>query len=135
MTGVDVTEAVDEMLQALRPYADRDWMVPAGRLTWTCWETAAHVAHDLLASAGQVASCPDEAYLPMDLVVDSRAPVRGVLEVVSAVGRLLSVAVHSASAEARGWHWGPTDASGFAALGVNEVLVHTYDITQGLGLP
>ena len=24
--------------------------------------------------------------------------------------------------------------SGFAALGVNETLVHTYDITQGLGI-
>ena len=27
-----------------------------------------------------------------------------------------------------------TDAGGFAALGVNETLVHTYDITQGLGI-
>jgi hypothetical protein len=35
---------------------------------------------------------------------------------------------------ARAWHWGPTDPSGFAALGVNETLMHTHDITQGLGI-
>jgi hypothetical protein len=28
---------------------------------------------------------------------------------------------------ARAWHWGPTDPSGFAALGVNETLMHTYE--------
>lgn len=27
-----------------------------------------------------------------------------------------------------------TDPSGFAALGVNETLVHTWDITEGLGI-
>jgi hypothetical protein len=35
---------------------------------------------------------------------------------------------------ARAWHWGPTDPSGFAALGVNETLLHTFDITMGLGI-
>jgi hypothetical protein len=34
----------------------------------------------------------------------------------------------------RAWHWGPTDATGFAALGVDEVLVHTWDITRGLAV-
>ena len=32
------------------------------------------------------------------------------------------------------WHWGMCDASGFAAMGTAEVLVHTFDITQGLGV-
>jgi hypothetical protein len=36
--------------------------------------------------------------------------------------------------QARGWHWGPTDPAGFAALGVNEILAHTHDIAQGLGI-
>ena len=28
-----------------------------------------------------------------------------------------------------------TDPSGFAAMGVNEILMHTRDITEGLGIP
>jgi hypothetical protein len=32
------------------------------------------------------------------------------------------------------WHWGATDATGFAAMGVAEVLLHTHDITKGLGI-
>jgi hypothetical protein len=135
LTGADVDEAVAEMVRTLHPHVDRDWTVPAGSLTWTCRETAAHVAHDLLAYAGQVAGHPDEAYLPMDLVIPDAATPHEVLKVVSAVGRLLRSAVDTAGPEARGWHWEPTDPGGFAALGVNELLVHTYDITQGLRLP
>jgi hypothetical protein len=103
-------------------------------LDWTCWTTAAHVAHDLLAYAAQVAALPGGAYLPCDLVIQTEAAPLDVLQVVIACGRLLSDAVFAAGPDARAWHWGPTDPGGFAALGVNETLVHTYDITQGLGI-
>jgi hypothetical protein len=87
-----VEEAIAEMAAVLTPQDEMDWQVPAGSLEWSCWETAAHVAHDLLAYAGQVA------------------------------------------ARATAGHWGMSDAAGFAAMGVAEALVHTYDITQGLGV-
>jgi hypothetical protein len=74
------------------------------------------------------------AYLPFDLVIHADAPPRDVLQVVVASGRLLSSALAAAGPDARAWHWGATDPGGFAALGVNEILVHTYDITQGLGI-
>jgi len=130
----DVDQAVAEMLRALTPYASRDWNCPAGTLRWSCWTTAAHVAHDLLAYAGQMAARPDRAYLPFDLVIRDGTPVGDVLRVVAACGRLLSDALSAAAPTARAWHWGPTDPSGFAALGVNETLVHTHDIAQGLGI-
>ncbi|WP_216592482.1 hypothetical protein [Verrucosispora sioxanthis] len=123
MDGGEVDQAVAEMVRALTPHVSRDWREHrAGTLEWSCWTTAAHVAHDLLAYAGQVAARPDEAYLPFDLVVRDDAAPRDVLAVVTACGRLL------------GWHWGATDPGGFAALGVNETLVHTWDIAQGLGI-
>ena len=134
MDGRDVEQAVTEMVHVLTPYESRDWRCPAGSLEWSCWTTAAHVAHDLVAYAGQVAAQQGSAYLPYDLVVRAGASPREVLQVVTASGRLLGSALAAAGPDARAWHWGATDPSGFAALAVNETLVHTYDITQGLGI-
>jgi Mycothiol maleylpyruvate isomerase N-terminal domain len=130
----DVDRAVAEMVRVLTPYESRDWNGRAGSLEWNCWTTAAHVAHDLLAYAGQVAAQPDSAYLPFDLIIHADAPPHDVLQVVVACGRLLSSALAAVGPDARAWHWGATDPGGFAALGVNETLLHTYDIAQGLGI-
>lgn len=131
--GQHVEAAVGEMTRALMPSAQADWHVPAGSLEWTCWETAAHVAHDLVAYAAQFAAGTRASYLPFDLVVAPSPPLE-LLSVVAACGRLLSCTVDQSAPEARAWHWGMSDATGFAAMGVAEVLVHTHDITQGLGL-
>ena len=121
------------MTRVLMPHAEADWHVHAGSLEWSCWETAAHVAHDLVAYAGQVAGGATASYLPFDLVV-APSPPREVLEVVAACGRLLRGTVEHAGPETFAWHWGMSDAAGFAAMGVAETLVHTHDITQGLGV-
>jgi hypothetical protein len=131
--GQHVEVAVGEMTRVLMPHAEADWHVQAGSLEWSCWETAAHVAHDLVAYAGQVAGGATASYLPFDLVV-APSPPREVLEVVAACGRLLRGAVEHAGPETVAWHWGMSDAAGFAAMGVAETLVHTHDITQGLGV-
>jgi hypothetical protein len=121
------------MTGVLMPHAEADWHVQAGSLEWSCWETAAHVAHDLIAYAGQVAGGATASYLPFDLVIRP-SPPQAVLEVVAACGRLLSVVVQHADPDSVAWHWGMSDAAGFAAMGVAETLVHTHDITQGLGV-
>lgn len=131
----DVDRAVAEMMRVLGPLADANWAVPAGSLEWSCRTTAAHVAHDLLAYAGQVAGRATDAYLPFDLAVRPDASPHQVLQVVTACGGLLGCALAAAGPQARAWHWGPCDPAGFAAMGVAEVLLHTYDITQGLGAP
>lgn len=130
----DVAGAVAEMVRVLGPHDTEDWTVPAGSLKWSCWTTAAHVAHDLLAYAGQLAASPTDAYLPFDLTVRADTSPREVLHVITASGGLLSSALATAGPDARAWHWGPTDPTGFAAMGVGEVLLHTHDIAQGLGL-
>ncbi|WP_431911600.1 maleylpyruvate isomerase N-terminal domain-containing protein [Micromonospora carbonacea] len=135
MTGTDgagVRAAVDEMGRVLRPHTERDWAVPAGTLEWDCWTTAAHVAHDLLAYAGQLAGRPADGYLPFDLRVSPTATPARVLAVVAACGGLLATAVDAADPDLRAWHFGPCDPAGFAAMGVAETLLHTHDITRGL---
>lgn len=130
----DVDAAVAEMLRVLRPRTAEDWTVPAGTLEWTCRRTAAHVAHDLLAYAGQLAARPTGAYLPVDLVVRPTASPAEVLQAVTACGGLLSSALATADPALRAWHWGPCDPEGFAAMGVAEILLHTYDIARGLSV-
>jgi hypothetical protein len=134
MSGEDVERAVAEMVRVLGPHEAADWRCRAGALDWSCWTTAAHVAHDLLAYAGQLAARPDDAYLRFDLRIRDDAPPREVLRIVTAAGRMLRNTVDATEPTARAWHWGPTDASGFAAMGVTETLMHTFDITKGLGI-
>lgn len=132
MSGHNVEQALAEMVEVLTPYESADWRRRAGTLEWSCWTTAAHVAHDLLAYAGQIAAQAGDAYLPYDLKIADDAPARDLLRIVAACGRLLSATLSASAPTARGWHWGPADPTGFAALGVTEILMHTHDITQGL---
>lgn len=132
--GEEVNAAVAEMIAALAPHVTEDWGVKAGALDWTCWATAAHVAHDLLAYAAQVVARVADGYLPLHLVTDRDASPAQVLDVVGACGKLLGQVVASASEGSLAWHWGMSDASGFAAMGIAEVLVHTHDIAAGLGV-
>lgn len=130
-----VVQGTEAMREALSEVRDRSWEVPAGDLDWSCRATAAHVADDLFSYASQVIAQPAEGYLPIEAVVDPAATNTEILSAVSMCGRLLANAVQLADPGARGWHpYGTSDPDGFAAMGVVEVLVHTFDITQGLGI-
>ncbi|MFD8318120.1 maleylpyruvate isomerase N-terminal domain-containing protein [Kitasatospora purpeofusca] len=137
MNGADVRTALAEATAVLGPAAGTggpDWGAPAGPLEWSCRDTAAHIAHDLLAYAGQLAARPTDRYLPLDLTVRPDAGPAEVLTVVTAAAHLLATALDAAPPELRAWHYGPCDPAGFAAMGVAETLLHTHDITLGLGL-
>ncbi|MFG1923097.1 maleylpyruvate isomerase N-terminal domain-containing protein [Cryptosporangium sp. NPDC048952] len=135
MNAEDLERAVEVMSEVLRPALDDDWSVPAGVLEWSCRETLAHIAHDLFAYAAQLAGRRLSRYLPQDLVMRAEATTTDVLAAAEASGALLTTTIRAADPETRAWHYGPCDPCGFAALGVAEILVHTHDITQGLGIP
>ncbi len=78
---------------------DRDWTaVRAGRLEWSCRETATHVASDLVAYAGQLAGRAQDAYVPFDIALDEDADNAGILHVITTTGALLAAAVRTTPA-------------------------------------
>ncbi|MBV7696745.1 GNAT family N-acetyltransferase [Streptomyces sp. TRM70350] len=143
MGGEQVQQAVASAVAVLRTATDRDWRaVNAGRLTWSCRETAEHIASDLLAYAGQLAGRAQDAYVPFEITLDGDggldpADNDGVLHVIETTGALLTAAIRTTPREVRAFHPYPfrsANRDGFAAMGVAEVLLHTHDIAEGLGL-
>ncbi|WP_367322293.1 GNAT family N-acetyltransferase [Streptomyces sp. HUAS ZL42] len=142
--GDQVEEAVAGCVAALRTAVDRDWEgVKAGRLEWSCRKTAGHIASDLIAYAGQLAGRAQDAYVPFEITLDGTedgldpADNAGILQVIETTGTLLAAAVRTTPREVRAFHPYPfrsANREGFAAMGVAEVLLHTHDIAEGLGL-
>lgn len=136
VTGDDVDVVATEVTNSLRPGVDKDWLVPAGKLEWTCWDTAEHLAGVGLVYAAQLAIRKQEhryARLYPRLFPEP-APAQ-VVESIEAAFRLLAMTVRGTGPEVRAYHpRGYADAEGFAALACMEALVHCHDIMTGLGL-
>ncbi|MEU9382696.1 GNAT family N-acetyltransferase, partial [Streptomyces sp. NPDC048279] len=136
--GDQVEEAVAGCVAALRPTVARDWAeVRAGGLDWNCHETAVHVADDLLAYAANLAGRAQDAYVPFELKLDDGTDNSGLLHVIETTGALLAAAVRTAPPGVRAFHPYPfrsADRTGFAAMGIAEVLLHTHDMAAGLDI-
>lgn len=130
-----ISSSTASMQQALVDAVDRDWRVAAGDLDWSCRDTTVHVADDLFSYASQVVAQPSQGYLPIEATVEAAAAPDSLLQCVVMCGELLSLAVSTAAPNTRAWHPnGTSDPEGFAAMGVTEVLVHTYDVASGLAI-
>jgi len=138
MGGDQVAEAVAGSAALLRAAAGRDWAgATAGRLTWSCRRTAEHIASDLIAYAGQLAGRATTAYVPFEIVMEDGTDNAGIVDVIETTGALLAAAVRTTPREVRAFHPYPfrsANREGFAAMGIAEVLLHTHDIAEGLGL-
>ncbi|MGP9021522.1 hypothetical protein ACT1U9_24365 [Streptomyces sp. BR1] len=147
VTAADVEHSVRLSVTALRAGLAGDWSVKAGSLDWDCWETVEHLSDDLFAYAVQLGPQQppldgDVPYLweakrpggPHNAVhADRAAGPAGLLQTLEASGALLTAMVRTASPDVRAYHgFGISDPEGFAAMGVVETLLHTYDVAQGL---
>lgn len=131
-----VSAAAGGCLTVLRDGAGRDWSLPAGDLDWTCRQTLDHLALGLIGYAGLLIARPTDRYITLFAALDPQAPVDACLEGLGIAASLLTTTVRDAPPDARSWHpWGPADPSGFAAMAITELAVHTHDITRTLGLP
>ncbi|MFF5449558.1 maleylpyruvate isomerase N-terminal domain-containing protein [Streptomyces sp. NPDC012888] len=131
-----LADATDHCLAALLEVAGRDWSRPAHDLDWTCRQTLDHLALGLTGYTGLLISRPHDRYVTLFASLDPQAPVPDCLDGLRIAASLLTSTVRDTTPDARAHHpWGRSDAAGFAAMGITELTVHTYDITRALGLP
>jgi len=125
------THALAEALEDRAPSAE-ELRARAGSLTWSCARTLAHIDDAVLWYAGNLATC---STVDMEApFLSPRRPPDYLISCLRTSGALLATAVRDAPADARGYHsWGRPDRSGFAAMGCDEILVHGWDLSQGLG--
>jgi hypothetical protein len=132
----DVMASVETVTASLesRDAFDDEMRKRAGSLTYSCARTLAHMCDAVLWYAGNLAArSPSNFETPL---LSPRKPLEYMLSCLRSSGALLAAAVRDAPADVRGHHsWGRPDPSGFAAMGCDEMLVHGWDIAQGLGLP
>ncbi|MEU7583656.1 GNAT family N-acetyltransferase [Streptomyces sp. NPDC041068] len=137
MGGDRIDEAVAHAAEVLRAVKDRDWSAKAGGLDWNCLETAEHVAGCLVAYAGQLTGRAADGWVPLETALDEGTDPEGAIRVIEATGAMLTAVVRTTPRGVRGYHpypSGSADATGFAAMGVAELLLHTHDIARALGV-
>ena len=129
-----VVSAGEVCVEALTPFVERDWRsVRARDLEWSVWDTVVHVNDDLYFYAAQVLLADETDYICFELSADDHANPARLLAAIAVQARLLAGSVGFANADARSHHvYGVSDPSGFAAMGVVESLIHTYDAVHGL---
>ena len=129
-----VIAAGQSCVEALAPFTDRDWRSVAARdLEWSVWDTMVHVNDDLYFYAAQVLLADESDYICFELSADQHTNPQRLLAAFAVQARLLAGTVASAPATTRAHHvYGVSDPGGFAAMGVVEALVHTYDAVHGL---
>ncbi|WP_431683005.1 maleylpyruvate isomerase N-terminal domain-containing protein [Kitasatospora sp. KL5] len=130
-----VREAAATTTGLLEQAADADWTRRPVGSEWTCRATLDHLALGLLGYAGLLTARPTDRYITLFGSLDPAAPVPHCLEGLRIAAGLLATTVRDTPANARAWHpWGPSDGPGFAAMGIVELLVHTWDMAGALGL-
>ncbi|MDX6394768.1 MAG: hypothetical protein QOJ73_5831 [Streptosporangiaceae bacterium] len=149
MTADDLDRAVQLAVAVLREAPAAAWDGQAGSLEWDCWETAEHLSDALFSYAVTLGprTPPLDGDVPfayesrrpggpeIAIHADRAAGPAGLLLVLEASGALLAAMVRTTPSRVRAYHsFGVSDPEGFAAMGVVETLVHTYDLAEGLGL-
>jgi uncharacterized protein (TIGR03083 family) len=133
MHGADVRAAAAAALGFLEPLSGQDWSVRLPDLDFTAASVVAHTANGVLWYAIDYTTGPgDDSAFDVKVLADAEPP-RLLTSLRSAVA-LCATMLDSLPATQRGFHsMGAADASGFAAMACDEILVHTRDAGTGLG--
>ena len=118
----------------LEPALDRDWSVQAGDLEWDCRRTLDHIVDTLFLYAAYLASRATGRLSP-PRNGDPAATPEQLLQTVGVAAAVLAEVARAAPEDTRAFHpGGMADVAGWLSMACEEVLIHTDDIAQGLGL-
>ncbi|MEA2595442.1 MAG: hypothetical protein QOF01_1911 [Thermomicrobiales bacterium] len=131
----DLLAAAATCCAALEPVLDRDWEVRAGDLEWSCRRTLDHIADALLLYTTHLATRAT-ARRPPPRNGDPSASPAELLSAVESIAATNAEVIRAAPPGTRAFHpAGMADTAGFIGMGCEEILVHTWDIAGGLGVP
>jgi uncharacterized protein (TIGR03083 family) len=126
--------AASECTAFLARNAFSDWSTHVPDLDWTIAKVVGHVAEGLMWYACDLAAgLPELSTETFDIKVESE-PAE-LVRTVATMARLLTGVLGNSPAGSLGYHpMGDADASGFAAMGCDELLIHTDDVARALGV-
>jgi uncharacterized protein (TIGR03083 family) len=131
-----VQAAAAAVVAALRPGIDADWSVTAGDLEWSVDRTITHMTGAPARYAFYLSS-RSTRYVAVSTgrpLEDATRQER--LEAIEACAAALAGVAAASPPDAFGFHVsGMRNAEEFLAMACEELLVHTYDVARGLGLP
>lgn len=135
IAGNHVVTAVDELARVLQLTIELDWNLITPSLIWTQEQTAIHTMRACLEYSYQVVGGRMDTYQPVLFEKKEHATPADILKMITTAGRVLAKVVKTSTTDDRAWHsYGVSDPIGFAAMGVVEVSVHTYDLAKGFGI-
>jgi uncharacterized protein (TIGR03083 family) len=135
LSGNDVVRAATLVTNALTAAADRSWDVPVPDLEFTVGGVVAHAAEVCLWYAIDFTAAGADLVTVEHHVHPDRGSNELLLQTVTTYARVLAATLEAAPRGQRGFHpMGRADASGFAAMGCDELLIHGDDAARGLGI-
>jgi hypothetical protein len=134
ITGDDILAAEAACRGFLAPHVAADWSAAVPGMDHTVASIVAHAANGPLWYALDLWGGPDDD-AAFDLKVRADAASAALLVSLRSAAQACAASVGAAPAGLRGFHpAGAADASGFAAMACDEMLIHTDDAARGLGL-
>ncbi|MGI8827813.1 MAG: maleylpyruvate isomerase N-terminal domain-containing protein [Chloroflexota bacterium] len=134
MNSADVLAAAGQCERYLAANSDVDWRGRIPDMEWSVAQAVAHAAEGPLWYAFSLAG-GGAGVETMELRIKPDSSPPDLVSTLAAAARVLACVIDSSPPTSRGFHpWGQADPSGFAAMACDELLIHTDDAAQGLGV-
>lgn len=134
MDGSNLRQAARASTSFLTSVVEEDWDRAIPEMTWSVRKVVAHISEVLLWYATDLSAGTIELST-MDLKVRPNEEPERLIATITAFSNTLAYVIDGARPGERGFHPdGLADSTGFAAMGCDEILVHTRDAATGLGM-